>query len=421
MKRMLYLLMLICLPLSILAKTSQDAFVVVLMVKNEASVICQTLDPYVKEGMQSFLILDTGSTDNTLQVVEDYFLEHRIKNWHIFQEEFEVEFIDEDTGKLEKYFPFDIARNRAIDLAEEHFADATFFLMPDAEWYLHNVEGLINFCYEQADKAAECYLIRIANGNIDFRTSRLIRNKVNARFVGVIHEVIHAQTYEKAPVDIFFELGASCVGMEKSAQRWRRDKKILLHLYRQSPDNPRTTFYLAQTLECLQEFEKAYEYYVIRSKQAGWIEETYEAVYRLGRISEHLSKTNPKFTWHMAQEYFFAAHGLMPHRAEPLVKLAEHYWPDGEGPLNAPLCYLFAKRAFELPYPEHDVLFIGPDAYVFKRYELLSKSAWHVGDYALGEIATRKALEQSEMPYLFRNLACYMEAIRTASAAAAAA
>ena len=408
MKRMLFLLAVICLPVTIFAKVRMhhDAFVVVLMVKNEESVICQTLDPYVKEGMQSFLIFDTGSTDNTIKVVEDYFIEHKIANWCIFQEPF----VD-----------FEVSRNRALDLAEEQFPEAEFFLMPDAEWYLRNVEGLINFCYEEADKSTECYLIRIANGSIDFRTSRLVRVRSKARFVGDIHEVIVANTYEKVPGDIYFELGASRVGIEKSRQRWHRDKEKLLARFAKNPEDPRTTFYLAQTYECLEEFEKAYEYYLIRCQQQGWIEETFESFLRLGRVTEYLSKTNSKYTWHMAQEYLFAAYGLMPHRAEPLVKLAEHYWPDGEGPLNAPMCYLFAKRAYELSYPEHDMLFIGPDAYNFKRYELLSKSAWHVGDYELGEIATRKALEQSEMPYLFRNLACYMEAIRSAAANAAAA
>lgn len=406
MKRMLHLFMAFCLPFSIVAKTVQDAFVVVLMVKNEESVICQTLDPYIREGLQSFLIFDTGSTDNTVQVVEDYFRENQVTDWCIFQEPF----VD-----------FEVSRNRALDLAEERFPDATFLLMPDAEWYLQNVGGLINFCYEQADKTIGCYLIRIANGNIDFRTSRLIRSKVGARFVGDVHEVIVAETYEKAPADIFFELGASRVGIEKSRQRWHRDKEKLLARYKKNPEDPRTTFYLAQTYECLEEFEKAYEYYLIRCQQQGWIEETFESFYRLGRVTEHLSKTNSKYTWQAAQEYYFAAYGLMPHRAEPLVKLAEHYWPDGEGPLNAPLCYLYAKRAYELNYPEHDVLFINPDAYNFKRYELLSKSAWHVGDYELGENATRKALETVEMPYLLRNLACYMEAVRSRTAAAAAA
>lgn len=381
----------------------EDAFAVVLMVKNESSVICQTLDPYVKEGMQSFLIFDTGSTDDTVEVVERYFQEHNIQDWYIFQEPF----VD-----------FEVSRNRALDLAEEHFPEATFFLMPDAEWYLHNVRKLIEFCFAHMHEDTECYLIRIANGTIDFRTSRLIRSRVNARFVGDVHEVIVANTYEKAPADIYFELGASRVGIEKSRQRWHRDKEKLLARYARNPEDPRTTFYLAQTFECLGEFEEAYKYYLVRCQQQGWIEETFEAFYRLGRLTEHLSKTNNDYTWQMAQEYYFAAHGLMPHRAEPLVKLAEHYWPDGEGPVNAALCYLYAKRAYELPYPEHDVLFINPEAYYFKRYELLSKAAWHVRDFALGEVATRKALAYTEMPYLFRNLACYIDAVHTSAAAA---
>jgi glycosyltransferase involved in cell wall biosynthesis len=404
MKRIFCILLALCLP-AILAAKASDAFTVVLMVKNEATVICQTLDPYVQAGLQSFLIFDTGSTDDTMQVVEDYFRRHNIQHWCIFQEPF----VD-----------FEVSRNRALDLAEEEFPDATFFLMPDAEWYLCNVQGLINFCNDHLNDPTECYLIRIANGTIDFRTSRLIRSGVAARFVGDVHEVIVAKTYEKAPADIYFELGASRVGIEKSRQRWHRDKDKLLARFEKNPEDPRTTFYLAQTYECLEEFEKAYEYYLIRCQQQGWIEETFEAFYRLGRVTEHLSKTDKKYTWQMAQEYYFAAYGLMPHRAEPLVKLAEHYWPDGEGPINAPLCYLYAKRAYELNYPEHDVLFINPDAYNFKRYELLSKSAWHVGDYQLGEISTRKALETVEMPYLLRNLACYMEAVRSRAAAAIA-
>ena len=37
-----------------------DPFVVVLMVKNEESVIEKTLEPFVHTGLQSFLIFDTG-------------------------------------------------------------------------------------------------------------------------------------------------------------------------------------------------------------------------------------------------------------------------------------------------------------------------------------------------------------------------
>lgn len=371
-----------------------DAFVVVLMVKDEALVINQTVEAYIKAGLQSFLIFDTGSTDNTIATVQEYFQAHNVQNWRTTEDPF----ID-----------FATSRNRALDLAEGLFPDATFFLMPDAEWYLHNVEGLINFCNEHVDDDADSYLIRIVNDSIDFPTLRLIRAKTGARFVGDVHEVIVAKKYKKTPKDIFFRLGASRGGIEKSRQRWTRDLKNLLARHEKDPKDMRTLFYLAQTYECLGDLENAYKYYEIRAEQEGWVEELFETHYRMGKIIVFLAKTNPAYTWYMAQDHFFIAHKLMPHRAEPLVKLAEHYWPDGGSPENAPLCYLYAQRAYQLPYPEQDLLFVDPEVYLFNRYELLSKAAWQVGDYALGEIATRLALQRKELPYLLRNLACYME------------
>lgn len=376
---------------------AEDAFVVVLMVKNEELVINKTLEPFVKEGLNSFFIFDTGSTDKTVETVRAFFKDHNVKNWYIAEEPF----ID-----------FATSRNRALTLAEEHFKQATFFLMPDAEWYMHNVKGLIDFCHKHTQDPCKCYLVKVMNGGIDLSAPRLIRAHVNARFVGDIHECIVTDTHKKVDRTIFFELGSSRLGLEKSKKRWERDLLILLKSYEKNPQDARTAFYLAQTYECLQDFVNAYKFYEMRAKLAdkGWREENYETFYRLGRVTEILAKTDSAYTWHMAQDYYFAAHNIMPHRAEPLVKIAHYYWPDGKAPKNIPLCYLFARRAYDLAYPEHDLLFIDPEIYNFSRYELLSKSAWQMQDFECGEKATRKALQARELPHLLRNLACYIEA-----------
>ena len=94
------------------SSSSEDPFVVVLMVKNEETVINKTLEPFVKEGLNSFLIFDTGSTDKTIETVENYFKNNNVKNRHIFQEPF----VD-----------FSTSRNRALDLAEQMFPQAKFF------------------------------------------------------------------------------------------------------------------------------------------------------------------------------------------------------------------------------------------------------------------------------------------------------
>ena len=370
-----------------------DILTIVLMVKNEQSVMEKTLEPFVKSGIHSFLIFDTGSTDDTIAVTETYFKKNHVKHYVIEQEPF----ID-----------FATSRNHALDAAEKHFPQTTFFLMLDAEWYMYNVKGLIDFCKQEIGKDTPCYLLKLTNETIDFSVPRLIRASSHARFEGVVHEIIPIHGSDKAPRDVYFELGVSHYGMEKSKRRWERDAALLLKAHEENPTNPRTTFYLAQTYECLGDIQKALKYYKLRATQEGWHEENYETFYRLGRVVESLSATDSNYTWHMAFDYYSIAHNLMPHRAEPLVRIASHYWPDGMPPSNIALCYLFSKRACELEYPDKDMLFIDPITYKFKRYEILSKAAWHIGDFENGETATRNALQAYEMPHLLNNLAAYV-------------
>ncbi len=392
---MLKKIILLCLVItSVYTINAYDIVTVVLMVKNEESVIAKTLEPYVKAGITSYLIFDTGSTDDTISNAKTFFKLHGIEHYLILQEPF----ID-----------FATSRNRALDLADEHFPDSCFLLMPDAEWYMHNVEGLLNFCVEQCDKNTPCYLVRIMNETVDFSVPRLIRARAHARFAGAVHESIPVESTAKVPSNVYFELGASRQGMEKSRKRWERDLAILLKEYEKNPNHSRTTFYLAQTYECLGDLKNAHHYYTLRSALKGWLEEDYETFYRLGYITERLSQTDPDYTWHMAYDYYTKAHDMLPSRAEPLVRIANHYWPDGGAPLNIALCYIFAKRACEIDYPENAFLFVDPNTYTFQRYELLSKSAWHIGDFENGEIATRNALKKKELPYLLKNLAYYLE------------
>ena len=53
--------------------------VVVLMVKNEAKVIEDTLQPYIDGGIKHFFIFDTGSTDNTVEVTQECFKKNNIE------------------------------------------------------------------------------------------------------------------------------------------------------------------------------------------------------------------------------------------------------------------------------------------------------------------------------------------------------
>lgn len=372
---------------------SYDPFndlVIVLMVKNEEKVMRATLKDFVESELKSYFIFDTGSTDKTIKVTQDYFNEKGIKSAYIMQEPF----ID-----------FATSRNRALQLAEEKFPNATFILMLDAEWYINNTKGLIEFCKQHVDEIdVKSYSIRIV-GNIDFWHCRLFRTKSGIQFVGAVHEVPNIVTRDRLPRDIYFEYRPSEEGGRKSVKRFERDKELLLKSYNDDPNNSRTTFYLAQTYHSLNDLINAYKYYEIRSKQPGWDEENYETFYRLGNITADLCKTNNNFNWAMAFDYYTTAYKMRPHRAEPLIKIAEHYWPT-----NIPLCFIFAKRAMDFPYPENELLFVDKWIYDYYRYALVSMSAWWVGEYDLGEIATRKAMQVApNVLFLYQNLVSYLE------------
>ncbi len=363
--------------------TKDPLLVIVLMVKDEASVICQTLQPFIDEGLGDFLIFDTGSTDDTVAVTRKFFEKHHLSNAVI---------------KQEPFIDFSISRNRALQLAEEAFPQACFMLMLDAEWYMHNVNSLVKFCALHKDETEASYLVRIIGTNLDFYTARLIRCRSNVRFVGPVHEVLNQVSKGKVPADCFFELRVTEYGQEKSRKRWTRDSKILLKEHDLNPSDPRTVFYLAQTYACLGDWENARLWYERRTEMPGWDEENFMAYYKLAQVYEALGNGDQVVL------NYLRAFSLRPWRAEPLVCLARHYWEAGD---NA-LCCLFAQYAADLPYPENDVLFIEKNLYDVERHDLLGRSAWYVGKYDVGKRAVEKALKaRPTAQYLQDNLAYY--------------
>ncbi len=401
MKAVSLLSLIFCLLQAFFLNCYDPLLVVVLMVKNEEHVICETLQPFVgakyfkdannEELTIGYLIFDTGSTDNTIPVVEKFLKKNQV-NYVIKQEPF-IPTTDCPC------FDFAKSRNRGLELAEEAFPNAAFMLMPDAEWYIKDVPTLLKFCDEHQNNPCPSYLMRIMNTALDFYTPRLVKCSAKTRFTGGVHEIIDQVSTEKVPPCCYFELRPSAYGQEKSRQRWRRDAEKLFQEYQQDPTNPRTVFYLAQTYACLGNFEKACYWYSKRCEMPGWEEENFMARYKLALAYEALGK------WQEALPNLLQAYNMRPSRIEPLIILAAHYNATHEYQIAS----LFAKRAVEISYPDNDILFIEKHFYDYVRYDLLSCAAWYAGDYEAGEKATKKALEiKPDNPQLHVNLAAYL-------------
>ncbi len=370
---------------------SSDLLVTVIMVKNEAHVMERTLQPLVDGGVTSFFILDTGSTDDTIKVTHDFFAKNMIDSYQIAQEPF---------------INFAASRNRALELTEHYFPQSKFMLMIDAEWVVHGVDKLLDFCADKMFEHEPLYLIRVANWCDNFYHARLIRTHHQVKFIGAVHEVPDVMATVKLPDDIYIERTVTEVGIEKTRKRWQRDVGILMAEHMQDQSNARTIFYLAQTFDCLDDLDNARLWYAKRLATAGWAEETFMASYRLAQVLERLADAG-KATWDDALREYLHAFSLRPTRAEPLVLLAQHYWNTG----NYALCYLFADAAVKIPYPQDDYLLINREFYEYYRYDLLGRACWYLGKYQHGAQAVRQALEaRPDLAHLQNNLTCYMQA-----------
>ncbi len=367
--------------------------VAVLMIKNEEPNIQATLKPLIESGIESFFIFDTGSTDRTIEITQSYLSTFAHLQTYIIQEPF----ID-----------FGSSRNRALDLVEEKFPDATFMLMVDAEWYLESTNQLIPFCIAEQHTIFCAYNIRLIGKDIEFPVARLIRCKTNTRFVGAVHEYLQAAFIGTTPTHIFFNWSPSNYGIEKSKKRWQRDREILEKEYRDKPTDSRTVFYLAQTYYCLEEWEKAAALYKKRTELNGWDQEVFMSWYYYGMSLERITKQESQSLWQEKLNAYLTAYSIIPERIEPLLKIAEHYLEEK----NYTLAFFFARHAFNAPYPaDGKQLFLDKNAYEYYRYNLLSIISWYVNEYVIGEQATRLALKKyPDLPHLHRNLAFYLNA-----------
>ena len=380
---------------------TKNLLAVVIMVKDEVDVIVPTLQPFVDAGITQIFVYDTGSCDGTQEKINNYFKENKITDAHIIEEPF----ID-----------FATSRNRALDLAEDLFPQTVFYLMLDAEWYTHNVDELIDFCkihknYIAPGRDGSCYLIRLltVQDSINNYIIRLIRRGMNVRYKGVVHETISQAASDIVPYSVYFEYAPAQKGKDKSKNRFTRDRDLLKKEHEKNPDDSRTLFYLGQTCQFLDEWEEAIMYYQKRLALGEMSEEKYLAAYRIGCAIEYLQETQDsdifeKYCWEDAMHYYLMAHNMLPHRAEPLFRIACHYIRNKQHAIG----YLFAYRAAQLPYPHNNSLFIEKKIYDHLRYDILGQCALYAGEYAVGKAAVLRALQEAPNdPCLHHNLSIY--------------
>lgn len=363
--------------------TERPLLSLVMIVKNESRSIRATIES-VKPFVDRYLIIDTGSNDNTQAIIKEAF--------------------EGVAGELieEPFIDFGTTRSRALELAGAH---TVFTLMLSGDETLSGGEALRAFCEQHRASQGQqhgAYNIKVHHGSTQFDAPRLARTDAGWRYVGVTHEVL---TKEKTPPpsirvpNVHINHDVAHRDPAGSRKRWELDLRLLTAEIKRKPNDAHTQFYLAQTLENLGNHKAAAVAYERRAKMGGWQEEVYESLFRLARVSRLLGRS-----WPEVQQRYLDAYAHSPGRAEPLFAIAWYYYEKK----NWPLTYLFASRGAQIPFPEKATMLVDADVYQTKLLDLVGTSAFYVGEFEAGEAAVRKAIANNPAEARFqKNLAFY--------------
>lgn len=360
-----------------------------MMVKNEEDTIISSLIS-VRNYIQSLIIYDTGSTDNTIKVITQFCEENNV----ILK------------LKQEEFINFGESRNRALQFAES-IDNIDYLLLMDANDILDDGEPLLRLCFDkQYSDETGFYLVQewYNYSNIDtYYNIRLIRPNRGWSYIGVVHEYIHNENEipEKNDYNVVLKQDRS-IDNQKSAKRFQNDKQLLLKSLEIEPNNSRNIFYLAQTCFCLKEYDESFKNYLLRSSlNSGFCEEVFYSFIRCGDIIG-IQGGN----WYDAIVYYMKAYEV-DQRAEPLVKIAQYYITKEKWLIS----YSFLSIACKLEYPTNALLFVDKKIYDYVRWHLLGAIAFYCGPTYKeeGKQACVKAIEYMDRNIDKLNLNCYLD------------
>jgi len=342
-----------------------------MIVKNESHVILECLNSVYKH-LNYWVISDTGSTDNTKELITNFFKEKNIPG----------EFADL------AWVGFGHNRTHAMNTCK---GKADYAWVIDADDYL---EGELIL---PPNTTADAYTLRIGKGpEFTWWRNQLFKTEAEWHYVGVLHE--YAGTNKPNPIiyklDGNYKINARTTGARNvgitAVEKYSKDAETLKAALIDEPDNARYWFYLAQSYFDSQQFALAEEAYQKRISYGGWPEEVYYAMYRIS-----ISKALQDKPWHEIQESFLAAYNYRPTRAEPLFHIAQVYRMKFNMPAVA---YIYAKMAADIPYPKDDILFIPDALYKFAVLDELAAVAYYAGRPDVGYMASKALLEQNRVP-----------------------
>lgn len=308
-----------------------------MIVKNESKIITRLLDSVISI-IDCYCICDTGSTDNTIEIINNYFKDKNIKG-KVVQEPFK-----------------NFCHNRNFAL-QSCIGMSDYIILLDADMVLE-----INFFNKSFLKNADYFSIIQGNESFYYQNVRIIRNNGNFKYIGVTHEYLDTSKHS-----IFLEINKNSIfirdigdgGCKKN--KFERDVKLLTDGIKEEPNNSRYYFYLANSYHDLGRYDEAINIYKKRIEMAGWKEEVWYSYYRIGKCYIKQNR--------MADALWFLMEGYnyYPERLEGLYELMHYYRVNGKNKMAFTI-FNICKEHLDRNRDRDHYLFLYNDVYKFKLF-----------------------------------------------------
>ena len=335
------------------------------MCKNEEHCIQNTLESVYKY-IDYWVVCDTGSTDRTCEIVEEFFKEKGIPGeLHI------DEWVGFDTNKT-------LMMSKAKDKAD-------YVIHLDADDLL---VGDFNFTNE--DIGYDSYFIPVKRGVSEWKARIIFNNRNTWKFCGVAHTTIkclerpHISTKDLSGKGFYISgegIGSRAFDPKKYFYDAEKLKKQFWDTLIDDPDelNTRSIFYAAQSYMDCDMIEEGLKWNKLYLKiNGGWIEEKFEAQMRVSKCMMSLNYNIENIVEEMEK-----AMSIFPDRAEPLYSLGAYCNKIGEHNL----AYKYLIRALPIDInkvKEKYILFVDEQCYGKYVYDELSVACFWTERYNEG-------------------------------------
>ena len=274
-----------------------------MIVKNEAHIIASTLENLCQSiEFDYWVIVDTGSTDNTKQIISDFFKDKNIKG-----ELHETEW---------KNFGF----NRS-DALSKAFNKTDYLLIFDAD------DRIVGDFVLPKELNLDGYHLKFGD-NFSYVRLLLVNNALRWKFMGVLHEYIicmnenYSCKFENIKGNYHLISGKSGA-RSNNPHKYRDDALILEKAYDEAAKLKddimvRYSFYCAQSYKDAGDHTKSIEWYKKRISHGGWNQEVYYSYITIGQLYAKMNNMESAFY------YWALSFDADPERCEGIYYIIKH-------------------------------------------------------------------------------------------------